>query len=225
VDHDQIRSRARENKKKRMNQLMIVLLIIALVIFLFLVIPLLNKSDTNDSGSHNDNEQTEQNETNNENSDETENNSNKENQNTNNEENNNSNENDSNDENEIPPITEADESDQIEVDKDSDDENVIASYTAAWQPIKTTQTGEHNSVFDEGSADRNEIGQAITKVTSFSEDEYVLWWIGNDGFNKAYTDIEHKESGQLYRIYYDWIDNEGWQVTKVNEIVQSEHKS
>lgn len=217
MEQDQTRSRARENKKKRMNQLMIVLLIVALVFFLFLVIPLLNKDDAKDSSSteNNHDEQTEENEANNDNEVENNNENNETNENTN------SNNNDE----DIPPITEAENSDQIEVDTNSDDDNVIASYTAPWKPIKTDQSGEHNSVFDEGSADRIEIAEAITAVTSFSEDEYVLWWIGNDGFNKAYTDIEHKESGQLYRIYYDWIDNEGWQVTKVNEIAQSEHKN
>ena len=39
----------------------------------------------------------------------------------------------------------------------STDENVTKAYTGDWEPIGTTQTGEHVTDYSDGSADRNEI--------------------------------------------------------------------
>ena len=233
MDNNQTRSRARDNKKKRTNQLLIILLIVGLAFFLILIMPLMNKDkekdqianndtplindendqEVNDNHSSNNNTNTE---TNNENNDAENNDT----------ENNESNDQENNEEEKhvMPSIQDAEKSEQIEI-VDSDDDNIIESYVANWAPIGTTQSGEHNSVFDEGSDDRNEIGKAITAVTDLTEDDYILWWIGNDGFDKAFTDIEDKSNNNLYRIFYSWVDGKGWQVTKVDHIKQSEHKN
>ena len=64
----------------------------------------------------------------------------------------------------------------------STDENVAKAYTGDWEPIGTSQTGEHSATdYTDGSADRIEIKQAVAAATGISADNMIEWWIGNAG--------------------------------------------
>src|SRR5690625_91136 len=109
-------------------------------------------------------------------------------------------------------------SDEIEVIEDSSDDNVIRAYTGNWEPIGTSQVGEHVTNYNDGSDDRIEIKHATSNVTGIAEDDMIEWWVGNDGPQKVFSVISDKEKTDYYKVYLSWIDHEGWQVTKVEKI-------
>jgi cytoskeletal protein RodZ len=119
----------------------------------------------------------------------------------------------------------AEEESEEELDEDADteevpstDENVTKAYTGDWEPIGTTQTGEHVTDYSDGSADRNEIKQAIAAVTGISADNMIEWWIGNAGDQQVTATVSDTQKETIARVQLDWVDGEGWQVTLVEEL-------
>jgi cytoskeletal protein RodZ len=100
----------------------------------------------------------------------------------------------------------------------STDDNVSTAYTGDWEPIGTTQTGEHVTDYSDGSADRNEIKQAIAAVTGISSDNMIEWWIGNDGDQQVTATVSDTQKETIARVQLNWVDGEGWQVTLVEEL-------
>jgi len=107
---------------------------------------------------------------------------------------------------------------EIDIIEESSDENVIRTYVGNWEPIGTSQVGEHVTNYNDGSDDRIEIKRAASKVTGIAEDNMIEWRVGNDGDQKVYAVISNKEQTDYYRLFLSWIDHEGWQVTKVEKI-------
>lgn len=226
----QTKTRTRSNRRRENNK--IIYGIIALLVIVLLILLVIFIQSNNDKPDINDGEQTNENTalTNDEDSLNNQNNIESETKNdvANDEENNQNEANEEADNTDATPLDhvsldEFSQSDLVQVNT-SNDEDVIESYVANWQAVGTSQTGEHNSNFDEASPDRIEINQAITAVTKLTEDQFTQWWVGNDGFNKAFTDIEEKATGQLYRLFLTWHDGSGWQVTQVDKLARSEHK-
>lgn len=91
-----------------------------------------------------------------------------------------------------------------------------------WKPIGTTQAGEHTSVFDKESVDWNEMLQAITYATGVPESDMTVWFLGNNGHNKAVGTISSKGTKEKYKVYIDWVDGQGWKPTKVEELNEIE---
>lgn len=119
----------------------------------------------------------------------------------------------------------AKEESKEESDEDTDteevpstDENVTKAYTGDWEPIGTTQTGEHVTDYSDGSADRNEIKQAIAAVTGISSDNMIEWWIGNAGDQQVTATVSDTQKETIARVQLNWVDGEGWQVTLVEEL-------
>lgn len=107
----------------------------------------------------------------------------------------------------------------VEVEEvSSTDENVIVAYHGDWQPIGTTQTGEHITNYNAGSQDRIEIKRAVSFVTNIDENDMIEHWIGNDGHQKVQATVSSKSTGQFYRVYLTWIDEKGWKPTKVERL-------
>lgn len=100
----------------------------------------------------------------------------------------------------------------------SNDPNVIKAYAGNWEPIGTTQTGPHITNYDDGSADRIEIKRATAAVIGIPEEDMVEYWIGNDGDQKVTATVEQLSTHRLYKAYLTWVDGEGWQVTRYDEI-------
>ena len=119
----------------------------------------------------------------------------------------------------------AKEESKEESDEDTDteevpstDDNVSTAYTGDWEPIGTTQTGEHVTDYSDGSADRNEIKQAIAAVTGISADSMIEWWIGNAGDQQVTATVSDTQKETIARVQLNWVDGEGWQVTLVEEL-------
>lgn len=94
----------------------------------------------------------------------------------------------------------------------------------AWQPLGTEQTGEHVTVFDKDSLDWLEMERAIAYATEIERPNLQIWFIGNDGHNKAIGTVSEKNDDQAYRVYIEWVDGQGWKPTKVEELIENDKK-
>ncbi|MCR8850047.1 YrrS family protein [Rossellomorea sp. SC111] len=92
-----------------------------------------------------------------------------------------------------------------------------------WKPIGTEQTGEHVSVYDEGSVDWQEKIKATSYATGIPEGNMTVWWMeGNGGPQKSMATVTAKDTQTPYRVYLQWVDGKGWQPTKVQELKEND---
>ncbi|WP_106497068.1 YrrS family protein [Lentibacillus sp. Marseille-P4043] len=113
------------------------------------------------------------------------------------------------------------ETEQIET---PDDANVTEAYTGDWQPIGTKQQGTHTTNYDEGSQDRIEIEQAIRLATGLEEGNMTTWWLERDEDQGIIATVSDHGETQTYRTYLTWVENEGWQPTKVEVLKENDQK-
>ncbi|APC48185.1 hypothetical protein BME96_08350 [Virgibacillus halodenitrificans] len=110
---------------------------------------------------------------------------------------------------------------QEEIEKqevDSSDENVLKAYTADWKPIGTEQEEPHTTNYSDGSQDRIEIKEAVLMVTDIPEQNLVMHWVGNGGDQKVEATVSNEDNSEIYRVYLSWVEGEGWQPTKLEEL-------
>ncbi|MBP2077518.1 YrrS family protein [Oceanobacillus polygoni] len=120
---------------------------------------------------------------------------------------------------------ENDADEEIETEEaEPSDGNVAEAYTGDWSPVGTEQEGPHTTSFEGGSQDRIEMRRAITQATGLSEDNMVEWWIGNGGDQKAVATVSDTAETEVYRVFLSWVDNEGWQPTKVEILIENDKK-
>lgn len=100
----------------------------------------------------------------------------------------------------------------------SDDPKVKETIVnSAWQPIGTSQTGNHVSSYEKGTADWNEKLQALQYATGLSPDNMITIFLGNGGSpQKAIGTVTSNDQSEKYRVYLDWVDGEGWKPTKMD---------
>lgn len=90
----------------------------------------------------------------------------------------------------------------------------------SWQPIGTTQPEPHVTTFDENSVDWKEMLDAVSYATGLSSDNMIVWFIGNNGPNKAVATISPKDKSIKYKVYIAWVENQGWKPEKVQQLKQ-----
>lgn len=111
-------------------------------------------------------------------------------------------------------------------ESESPDDNVQTVYTGNWPPVGTSQEGSHDTTdFAEGSADRVEIKQATSMASGIPENEIIEWWIGNDGHNRVEATISNRNESEIYRIYLEWVDNEGWKPLRMEQLIENDKKN
>ncbi|WP_167359563.1 YrrS family protein [Parageobacillus thermantarcticus] len=88
----------------------------------------------------------------------------------------------------------------------------------AWQPIGTTQSEPHVTQFKKDSVDWKEMLDAVSYATGLSQSDMIVWFIGNNGPNKAVATISTKDKAQYYKVYIEWVENQGWKPTKVQQL-------
>ncbi|MBS4191389.1 YrrS family protein [Bacillus sp. FJAT-49705] len=115
------------------------------------------------------------------------------------------------------PASEKEEDAVVTNGGESEDVNKTIE-NSSWQPIGTSQVGEHVSVYEEDSVDWSEMTQAISYATGIDQDNMTVWFLGNNGQNKSVGTVSAKNQKQKYRVYIDWVDGQGWKPTKVEEI-------
>src|SRR5699024_5521746 len=88
--------------------------------------------------------------------------------------------------------------------------------------FETEQSGEHVTNYDDGSDDRKEIKQAVTEATGIDSDNIIEHWIGNNGEQKVEATVSDTRNKTSYRVYLSWINEEGWQVDRVDKLKEYE---
>lgn len=114
----------------------------------------------------------------------------------------------------------ADES-QAVVSEGGSSSNVIRTIeNPSWQPVGTTQTGEHTAVYDESSVDWQEMLNAVTYATGLEQSNMTVYWLGRDRSTAggSFATVASKDNQQKYNVYIQWVDGEGWMPTKVEEL-------
>lgn len=102
--------------------------------------------------------------------------------------------------------------------KPSDDKTVIETIVdTAWEPIATSQTGEHVSSYDGKSVDWNEKKEAIAYATGSATDSLIFWKIKNGGSpQKSIGIVSTYDKSEKYRVYIEWVEQEGWKPVQVD---------
>ena len=94
------------------------------------------------------------------------------------------------------------------------DETIIQT---GWEPIGTTQSGDHVSLYVKDTADWNEKIAAISYATNLPEDALIIWKIKNGGSpQKSIGIVSTKDKVQKYRVYLEWVDEKGWKPVKMD---------
>ncbi|WP_318615121.1 YrrS family protein [Sporosarcina sp. YIM B06819] len=99
------------------------------------------------------------------------------------------------------------------------DDDIVAEtiISAAWQPIGTTQSGEHASQYDRESVDWAEKQQALAYATGLSQNAMIFWKIKNGGGpQKSVGIVSSTDKAEKYRVYLEWVDGEGWKPVKMD---------
>lgn len=100
----------------------------------------------------------------------------------------------------------------------SDDPKVKETIVnSAWQPVGTSQTGNHVSSYEKGTTDWNEKLQALQYATGLSPDNMITIFLGNGGSpQKSIGTVTSNDQSEKYRVYLEWVDGEGWKPTKMD---------
>ncbi|WP_075982390.1 DUF1510 family protein [Bacillus massilinigeriensis] len=103
----------------------------------------------------------------------------------------------------------------VETEGGSDESVQKTIVNPSWQPVGTTQTGEHSAVYDSNSADWKEMLKAISYGSGVEESNMTVLFLGNNGPNKSVGNILAKSEQKKYRVFIEWVEGEGWKPTKV----------
>lgn len=120
--------------------------------------------------------------------------------------------------------TTEDSSGKIKTERvESSDDNVAEAFTGNWEPIGTSQTDAHTINLDEGTADRNEIEEAVTVATGI--DSMTVWWLSRAADDQVEATISNKaDQSEIYRVHLQWVDEKGWKPTKVEMLKENDKK-
>lgn len=87
----------------------------------------------------------------------------------------------------------------------------------SWEPIGTSQSGNHVSVYDTSSVDWKEKIGAISYATGLGENEMYIMRIQNGGGpQKSVGIVTSKDKSEKYRVHLEWVDGEGWKPVKMD---------
>ena len=118
------------------------------------------------------------------------------------------------------PIEDTDDADESGVITYKSPEDKVIKETiidTGWEPVGTKQTGEHVSLYDGTSDDWHEKIEAISYATGLSKDDMIIKKIRNGGNpQKSVGIVSSKDEAKKYRVYLDWVDDEGWQPVKMD---------
>lgn len=87
----------------------------------------------------------------------------------------------------------------------------------SWEPVGTSQDGDHVSSYQKNSVDWNEKIKAVTYATGLSgNDMYVMMVANGGGPQKSIATVQSKDQSEKYRVYLQWVDGEGWKPEKMD---------
>ncbi len=129
-------------------------------------------------------------------------------------------ENDKDDENEEESSDSVEELDPDEIE----DSNVEKAVVGEWSPIGTSQKGSHTTNYSNGSQDRIEIKKAVSAVTKIDEGNMIEWRVENGDDQNVIATVSDDNETEYYRVYLTWVDDQGWQVNKLEDLKQNDKK-
>lgn len=94
---------------------------------------------------------------------------------------------------------------------------VVERWTSdRWEPYPTEQEGPHASVYQKGHIDYEEKLSAIYNVIPLEQSNSILLKIQNNGSPQTSRAIvTSMDKTEIYRVFIEWVDGEGWQPTMV----------
>ncbi|MFP3916974.1 DUF1510 family protein [Lysinibacillus telephonicus] len=106
----------------------------------------------------------------------------------------------------------------------SDDPNVDeVIIDPNWKPTTTKQTGEHISTYEEGHIDYEEKLETFRNAVNLEENNIIYWSVKNNGSaDSSVAVVSTNDRSEKYRIFIEWVQNEGWKPTKVEKLSQLE---
>lgn len=105
----------------------------------------------------------------------------------------------------------------------NEEDNVLDSYTDDWPVIPTQLETPDYYNFSEASQNRQEIEQAVKMATQLSDD-MIVWWLANGGPGKVEATVASRDESEIYRVYIQWQDNQGWQPILVEQLKENDQK-
>lgn len=139
------------------------------------------------------------------------------------------NENEDNSEDAVEDETDSSDNDENEEDvvvqeTEGSDDNVKEAYMGNWAASGTVQTGPHTTVYEGGSQDRIEMKEAASIATGIPTENLIEWWVENGGDQKVIATVSDREETETFRVFLSWIDDEGWQATKIETLIENDGK-
>lgn len=113
---------------------------------------------------------------------------------------------------------EVDDAEAVVTEGGSSPEVIRTMVNPAWKPVGTVQEGEHSNNYDRNGVDWNEMVEAISYATGLSPDNMTIHFLGNNGHNKSVGTVYTKNKSEIYRVYIDWVNGEGWKPSMVEEL-------
>lgn len=106
----------------------------------------------------------------------------------------------------------------------SDDPNVEeVIIDPNWKPTATKQTGEHISAYEEGHIDYQEKLVTFRNAVNLDENNVIFWSVKNNGSaDSSVAVVSTNDRSEKYRIFIEWVQNEGWKPSKVEKLSQLE---
>lgn len=111
-----------------------------------------------------------------------------------------------------------DDAEAVVTEGGTDPEVIRTIVNPAWQPVGTVQVGDHSNSYDRDGSDWNEMVNAITYATGLSQDNMTIYFLGNNGQNKSVGTVYSKNKAEIYRVYIEWVNGEGWKPSMVEEL-------
>lgn len=121
------------------------------------------------------------------------------------------------------PGTDTDEDAQPVVTDGGSDSNILKTIeNPAWKPVGTLQSGPHTAAYDGSSIDWQEMINAISYATGLEQNNMIVHFLGRDKTqeNASVGTVYSKDKQEKYKVYIKWVDGEGWQPTRVEELAE-----
>ena len=111
--------------------------------------------------------------------------------------------------------------DGVEVERVEDGVVVERWTSEEWEPYPTKQVGPHASVYQKGHIDYEEKLSSIYSVIPLERENSILLKIQNNGSAQTSRAIvTNIEKTEIYRVFIEWVDKEGWKPMMV-EVLDS----
>ena len=91
-----------------------------------------------------------------------------------------------------------------------------------WDVTPTTQTGEHVSAYEKGHPDYEEKLETFRQAVQLAQDDVIFWSVKNNGSTgSSVAVLSSNDKTENYRVYIEWVENEGWIPVKVEKLNQT----